>query len=213
MRRAFKAGVCVLAIATAASSVEAKGLKPQCAKDNEVVAIQATAVQQQLMVAALTCSEVANFNAFQTGYNKELRGADTALLKMFKRFYGKRGEAEYHAFKTRVANNAEMRSIHDNQGYCATAHTIFVSMSSDHPVFDSFVSGIPVAESSPVNACHISVAVNVSKSAALPAENSAQAPADTQRPRIRALSGSGHMAPRFPILRPTRNSITVNSAD
>lgn len=178
MKRAFKAGVCVLAIATAGSPVQAKGAKSQCAKDNEVVAIQATAVQQQLMVAALTCSEVANFNAFQTGYNKELRVADGALLKMFKRFYGKRGEAEYHAFKTRVANNAEMRSIHDNQGYCATAHTIFTSMSSDHPVFDNFVAAIPVSESSPVNACHMSVAVNMSKSA-VPAESpSAQAPAD-----------------------------------
>jgi hypothetical protein len=164
MNRAYKAGAYLLALVTAVSAADAKPrakAKPLCAQDNEVMAIQATAVQQQLMVAALTCSEVANFNAFQTGYNKEIRVADAALMKLFKRFYGKGGEAEYHAFKTRVANDSEMRSIHDNQGYCTSARAAFAAMSANHPVFANFVSSVPVTENSPVNACHISVAVNV----------------------------------------------------
>ena len=76
------------------------------------------------MVAALTCNQIEHFNAFQTSYGKELRRSDASLEHMFRRLYAGRGEAEYHAFKTRLANNSSIRSIHDNPSYCHDARHV-----------------------------------------------------------------------------------------
>ena len=163
MGRTFKAGACALAWVLGVGQVQAA---TQCAKDNEVTAIQASAIQQQLMVAALTCHAIQHFNAFQTGFGTELRRSDSDLLKMFKRFYGPRkGEAEYHAFKTRLANDSSMRSIHDNQGYCAAAEAVFAAaLAPQKPTLAMFVSGVQVQESSPFDSCNIRVAVGLKAS-------------------------------------------------
>jgi hypothetical protein len=135
---------------------------PPCAKDDEVTAIQASAIQQQLMVAALTCNAVGNFNAFQRGFATELRKSDANLMKMFKRFYGRGGEREYHAFKTRLANDSSMRSIRDNPGYCAAAQVVFdAALAPQKPTLANFVSGVQVQESSPFSSCNIRVAVGL----------------------------------------------------
>jgi hypothetical protein len=163
----FRTGACALAWVLAAGEVLGAGqamAAPRCAKDNEVTAIQASAIQQQLMVAALTCHAIEHFNAFQTGFSSELRRSDADLMKMFKRFYGgRKGETEYHAFKTRLANDSSMRSIHDNQGYCAAAETVFAAaLSPQKPTLTNFVSGVQVQESSPFDSCNIRVAVSFS---------------------------------------------------
>ena len=108
-------------MATLATGAEARG-RLLCAKAEEVFPVDTALIQQELMVAALTCHEVERFNSFQRGYGPELRETDARLARMFSRLYGKRrGEAAYHAFKTKAANDAEMRSIHDNPAYCAEA--------------------------------------------------------------------------------------------
>ena len=147
------AGILVAGPAVAAPS-------GKCAKADEVTASQVAAVQQELMVAALTCDQVTNFNAFQTGFGPELRASDATLHKMFKRIYGPRqGEAEFHAFKTRMANDSSIRSIHDNQGYCKEAATVFTSaLAPVKPTLAAFVSGVTIEEQSPVNSCDIRVA-------------------------------------------------------
>ncbi|HEX3809046.1 MAG TPA: hypothetical protein VHW02_05040 [Rhizomicrobium sp.] len=135
----------------------------QCAKGDEVTAVQAASIQQQLMVAALTCNQITNFNAFQISYGPELRAADATLMKMFKRFYGgSHGEAEYHAFKTRVANDSEMRSIHDNPTYCQAATTVFTTaLAPAKPTLAVFVSGVQIMEANPFDSCEIRVAASL----------------------------------------------------
>ena len=147
------AGMLVAGPALAASA-------SKCAKADEITSIQVAAVQQELMVAALTCDQITNFNAFQTGFGPELRASDETLHKMFKRSGGPRqGEAEFHAFKTRMANDSSIRSIHDNQGYCHEAASVFASaLAPVKPTLAAFVSGITVQEESPVNSCDIRVA-------------------------------------------------------
>jgi hypothetical protein len=154
-----KAGALSLAGVLAAGPVLAAS-SSKCAKADEVTAIQVAAVQQELMVAALTCNEVTNFNAFQTGFGPELRASDATLHKMFKRIFGARqGEAEFHAFKTRMANNSSMRSINDNRGYCQEASGVFASaLAPTRPSLAAFVSTVTVQEQSPVNSCDIRVA-------------------------------------------------------
>src|SRR5271166_6023851 len=123
MGQTKKLGAIALAMVTAASGALAA---PKCATSEEVTAIQAAAIQQQLMVAALTCNQIEHFNAFQTNFGTELRRSDASLQHMFRRLYGGGpGDAEYHAFKTRLANNSSIRSIHDNVAYCHDAGVVF----------------------------------------------------------------------------------------
>lgn len=190
MGRTFRVGACALAWTMVAAPVFAA---TQCAKDNEVTAIQAASIQQQLMVAALTCHAVANFNAFQIGYGKELRRADADLMKMFKRFYGSRqGEKEYHAFKTRLANDSSMRSIHDNPGYCAAAQNVFTqALVPQKPALAVFVSGVEVQEN-PFSSCNIRVAVGMKGAGSVPDIVPTPKPAEFGGT---ALAGTGSTSP------------------
>jgi hypothetical protein len=137
-----------------ASDAQARG--PACAKPAEVSAIQTAAIQQELMVAALTCNEISRFNAFQTGFGPELRQSDATLARMFKRLYGTRGgEAAYHAFKTKLANEASIRSIHDNPSYCQEAGSWLAgALVSAKPALFAFANSVQVTISArPAEAC------------------------------------------------------------
>ncbi|HEY3777228.1 MAG TPA: hypothetical protein VGL35_04150 [Rhizomicrobium sp.] len=159
-------------VACAAALMAATGATgaPRCARPDEVTAIQAAMIQQELMVAALTCNEVAHFNEFQTSFGPELRESDARLARMFRRLYGARhGEAEYHAFKTRLANHSSMRSIRDNANYCRDAGLVFgTALTSAKPTLREFVSGVQVVETSPVNSCEMRVRVGLAGASAAP---------------------------------------------
>ena len=176
MRQLYKVGVCAIALtAFAASDAAAKHRiyagSASCAQPSEVTAIQATSIQQELMVAALTCNQVENFNAFQTTFGPELRSSDHVLMRMFQRLYGgSKGEAEYHSFKTRLANNSEMRSIHGNRDYCTSAGLVFsAALAQAKPSLSDFVGGVQVEDASPVNSCEIQVAIGLQGAMAAPA--------------------------------------------
>lgn len=164
MGRSVWAGATALAAAVAVTGAAIAAPAPKCAKSDEVSAIQTAAIQQQLMVAALTCNAIDSFNAFQTGFASELRSSDATLKKMFRRLYaGRQGEAEYHAFKTRLANDSSVRSIHDNAGYCSEAKLVFAAaLATAKPRLMDFVSTIEVKEQSPVQSCDIRVATGLS---------------------------------------------------
>ena len=167
MKRKVVAGVVSLSVLAVNGNAIAA---PRCARPDEVTAIQASMVQQELMVAALTCNEVTRFNAFQTSYSIELRSSDAALERMFRRLYGgRRGEAEYHAFKTRLANHSSIRSIHDNVEYCHDASVAFgAALTTDKPTLAAFVAGVQVFDSSPVDSCQMRVAAGLAGAKAVP---------------------------------------------
>ncbi len=158
MIRGLGAGGIALGLSVITATAGLAG--PKCARPAEVTAIQAAAVQQQLMVAALYCNDTGSYNAFQTGYNKELNKSDKQLLTMFRRLYGwRKGDDEYNAFKTRLANDSSLRSIHDRAGYCNEANSVFAAaLVPQKPALGDFVSGVKVYEESPVDSCAISVA-------------------------------------------------------
>jgi len=132
----------------------------RCAAPEEMSAVQTAAIQQELMVAALTCNEVRRFNAFQTGFGPELRASDARLAQMFRRLYGRRGEARYHAFKTKLANDSEMRSIHNNPAYCEEAGAMLTTaLASEHPPLAVFVRNTAVTiQASPAGSCLVASA-------------------------------------------------------
>lgn len=165
-----KVGTGAVALVVLFASPAALGGSLKCAKPDEVSAIQAAAIQQELMVAALTCNQIENFNAFQTGYSRDLRSSDGTLQRMFQRLYGSRqGQSEYHAFKTRLANNSSIRSIHGNPEFCREARQVFAAaLGTERPSLAAFVSGIEVTEQSPVNSCEIRVAVGLAGAKTVP---------------------------------------------
>ena len=153
MRWAFACAVCAIS-AGVTGAADARG--GRCALPEEVSAIRVAAVQQELMVAALTCHEISRFNEFQTGYGPELRSSDATLLRMFRRLYGgSRGEAQYHAFKTKLANDSSIRSIHDNPSYCMEAgNMLTTALATERPTLAAFARNLTVTmQQTPAEDC------------------------------------------------------------
>lgn len=120
------AGVIALAccVAAGAAPKKARVSAGKCASLTEMSAQYTTAIQQELMDAALTCGETArsNYNAFQTKFGSELRVSDQLMLKMFTRVMGARlGDKAYNLFKTELAAKAELRRTHDHEEFCQGA--------------------------------------------------------------------------------------------
>ena len=128
--------------------------------------MQAAAVQQELMDAALTCGDEArtNFNAFQTSFGPELRRSDKVMLSMFRRVLGgSKGDAAYNLFKTDMASKAELRRVHGHADFCAAANLVVsAALAPEKPSLNDFVSGVPIADAAgPVNSCQVQVAVTL----------------------------------------------------
>jgi hypothetical protein len=156
MRRALAATLAALMVT---SSVTGAFAAERCAKPDDVTAMQASAVQQQLMVSALSCDSIQLYNSFVTSYQPELYAADRALLKFFKRMKARGGEADYHAFKTRMANMSSQLSIRDIATFCATTKAAFaLALGPTKSTLAAFVATQPIVESSDYATCDIRVA-------------------------------------------------------
>src|SRR5262245_22320121 len=121
----LKSGAIALVLSSLAGSAWAA--TAVCAKPADIGALQAIAVQQELMVSGLSCDALPRYNAFQTVFQMELRAQDRLLMQFMKRVGGAKGEAQYHAFKTRAANVAQLRYIHDPLGFCSNTAEAFKS--------------------------------------------------------------------------------------
>lgn len=168
LKRMLMAGGCVLVLClTTTRGAEAKKAL-QCANPAEVTAMQASAVQQELMDAALTCGDEArtDYNAFQTSFGPELRRSDKTLLQMFHRVQGfKKGDAAYNLFKTNLASKAELRRVHAQQDFCTAANLVVAAaLAPNRPSLKDFVDGVQVKDiESPVEGCQVEVAVTLKK--------------------------------------------------
>jgi hypothetical protein len=166
MENAWKASACVLAILTLSSGYAVAARRPalKCAQLAEVAAIQTTAVDQQLVDAALTCGDAtrSGFNSYRTAFGPELRMTDKTLLTMFKRLMGgSKGDAAYNLFKTNMASKAELRRIQDAAGFCHSADLVLAAANApDKPMLKDFVAGVPIRDTeTPVDECAVNVSV------------------------------------------------------
>jgi hypothetical protein len=92
-----------------------------CATPPEMKVLQSAALQQQLTVAALSCHMNADYNRFVAAYRGQLVQSDQAL----KAFFAARTRGEdYNAYKTRIANEVSLRSLHDAR-FCESAQKVF----------------------------------------------------------------------------------------
>ena len=130
-----------------------------CARPPDLVALQVAAIQQQLMVAALTCNDVSLYNSFVITYQKDLVASDEALQAFFDRFGDAEGSPAYHSFKTKMANVYSARSATDKARFCASARTsIAPALKAEKLSLASFAMSVPSTVNEPYTNCGESVA-------------------------------------------------------
>ncbi len=140
MRKIVKTGAAALMLSCMAGQVLA-ATAAGCARPADMTAIKAAAVQQRLMVAALSCDAVQLYNQFVTTYQKDLQASDRALQNFFRRLNGRTGTEDYHAFKTKLANASSMQSIGNITIYCSSAKDAFDSaLNSAKTTLAAFIS-------------------------------------------------------------------------
>jgi hypothetical protein len=103
----------------------AQAAAPMCTTQEELTALRTAALQQQLMVAGLTCHGAEAYNRFVLAYRPELQKSDAELKAYFLRRGGEHGEADYDTFKTKLANLASLSNSTDGGAYCANARVSF----------------------------------------------------------------------------------------
>lgn len=167
------AGVCVLALCVASAAAPKKAKTLSCAAPAEVSAMQTSAIQQQLMDAALACGETAriNYNAFQTRFGPELRTSDALMLKMFTRVMGKaKGDKAYNLFKTELAAKAEYRRTQQHEDFCQEANLVAAAaLGPNRIALADFVADVPATDmAGGVGGCAVEVAVTLQGAKAIP---------------------------------------------
>jgi hypothetical protein len=191
VRKALAAGVSVFVIC-AAGGAEAKSKPLKCAGPEEVTAMQITTVQQQLMVAALTCGDTAriNYNAFQTRFLLDLRQYDKTMLRMFTRVMGgAKGDKAYNLFKTELAAKAELRRLGNHDNYCQEATLVAAAaLGPQKIVLSEFVADVPAYDvTTPVGRCDVQIAVTM--------QGTKSAPAVVPKPNPLRLSAPASLPP------------------
>jgi hypothetical protein len=130
MRKILKSTATALMLTCMGGDVMAAANSASCANSEDMLAVRTAAVQQRLMVAALSCHAIERYNNFVISYQKDLQASDRALQNFFRRLNGQTGVADYHSFKTRLANTSSLQSIRDTS-YCADAQATFDAALTD----------------------------------------------------------------------------------
>src|SRR5438105_5870941 len=140
MRKIVRTGAAALMLTAMAGNALA-ATQGACVRPDDMTAIKTAAVQQRLMVAALSCDATQLYNNFVRAYQTELQASDRNLQNFFRRLNGKSGTEDYHAFKTKLANASSMQSIGDITGYCASAKQMFEeALNSNRLTLTAFVT-------------------------------------------------------------------------
>jgi hypothetical protein len=157
MRKILKTGAAALMLTSMIANVCAAAERGAgCANPADMFAVRTAAIQQNLMVAALSCHAIPEYNEFVTRYRPELQASDHQLEVFFKRLYGQSGTAQYHSFKTHLANASSLQSINKGLTYCADAQAMFdLALSRGRMSLTAFLSDQPTEAENNYSACEI----------------------------------------------------------
>src|SRR5258705_2297789 len=111
-------GTVAFALSCLVSPVLAQGV---CVRPQDMTALQTATVQQHFMVAALSCGTADLYNSFVRAYRGDLQKSDEALEAYFVRHDASTGLADYHTFKTKLANVYSARSARNLKDFCRSA--------------------------------------------------------------------------------------------
>ncbi len=159
MRIELKAGVAALALMCLTTNAWAANA---CARPQDVMALRTAAVQQKLMVAALSCDAITLYNDFILTYQGDLQESDRNLRNFFRRNNASTGVADYNAFKTKLANTSSIRSVGDMTAYCAEAKEAFaVALNEGEVTLAVFITAQPDTMDGNFSACEVRLAGEV----------------------------------------------------
>ena len=154
--KGIRTGVIGLALSSIIVNASATEL---CATAQDLTAMQVAAVQQKLMVAALSCHDTALYNEFVTAYQSDLVASDQALQAFFVRLNADTGSADYDTFKTKLANNYSLRSGGNSRSYCSSAQATFkAALGKIRPSLKSFAFAQPMATDARYAVCGETIA-------------------------------------------------------
>jgi hypothetical protein len=131
----LKTGLSLLALAAMTAQASAGDL----CDVNAAAALKTAAVQQELMVAGLTCGAIAQYNRFVLSYRPELQASDADLMSYFRNRDG--SEAGYDSYKTKLANLSSARSSAYGSRYCQEIVRDFAAASRQGQTLKDFVAG------------------------------------------------------------------------
>jgi hypothetical protein len=114
-----------------------------CVSRTDAMALKTAAVQQQLMVAAFMCHDTNAYNRFVRTYQTDLQKSDADLKSYFVHSRGRRGEAAYDTYKTRVANLAGLSQARNDRAFCGAADRLFAESRNHRGSLESFIENAP----------------------------------------------------------------------
>ena len=88
------------------------------------MAVRVAALQQEMMVAAFMCHDIAAYNRFVLSHQHELQESDKALMDFFLQQNTQTAFGDYNLFKTELANVSSFRSVSDPQ-FCPRINANF----------------------------------------------------------------------------------------
>lgn len=126
----------------------------ECVSKQEQISLQTRTLQTELMVAALTCNEAAQYNAFVKAYRPQLMESHANISAYFKRTNARNGESEMTTFMTKLANESSLRSAKNKAKFCANARQIFGKTLKPGGVnMSSYVGKVKAASSHGLKTC------------------------------------------------------------
>jgi hypothetical protein len=113
-----------------------------CIRPGDAAALNAKALQSELMVSALACEEVDRYNAWVRQFEREIVANGATLKHLFRQAYGSAAETRLGQFVTALANEAAMRSAVEKARFCAgTARVFDRVLIMTGPEFLAYVAG------------------------------------------------------------------------
>ncbi|EFH09862.1 hypothetical protein [Teichococcus cervicalis] len=96
-----------------------------CLQPAEHAAMAVRALQSQLMVAALSCNQHDDYNAFVTRHQRDLGTAWRNLTGHFRRVHGGRAQREMDGYITTLANAQSQEGIRQGSHFCQNVAPLF----------------------------------------------------------------------------------------
>lgn len=116
------AGALALAVVASASLPTAAYAGPgRCASKTEASALRLRSLQNHLMVAALSCNQRNEYNAFVGRFNRVLSNSGKTMKQYFQGAWGKSANGQLDDYVTYIANRVSVQSLNDRENFCRSA--------------------------------------------------------------------------------------------
>ncbi len=153
-----KLGAAIICLSLA---VSAGAQASACAASVDRASLQVRMLQTELMVAALTCNQRTDYNAFVSRFQPELTLQGKHLQSFFKRQHGSGSARALNGFITRIANESSRRGMQKRGAFCHNAASIHTASKTIQPAsLASYAGTQPFANLHGISACPTKVAAS-----------------------------------------------------